>query len=414
MNKKKNCILCNKGKVKKFVNLGHSALANNLISLKDFKKKEKKYPLILGKCEICSHVQLTELVNPKYMFDNYLYLSSASLTLQKHLNSIPEAINKIKKIKKNDLVIDIGSNDATLLKGYKRFKTKTLGIEPAKNLSKYYKNNEIGLINDYFNIATANKIKKKYGSAQIITATNVFPHLQNLKDFAKSINILLDDEGVLLIEAHYLKNLLNDVAFDTIYHEHCSYWSIKAVQTYFAMYGLELFNVDRLPIHHGQIRCWITKKNVRKVSSNLKSLIKEEKRDKTYHDSSLLKFGKNTLKIKHKLNKFFNKIKENNEKIIGYGAPAKATTLISFLGMNKSKINFIVDKNPLKQNKFMPGSRIPIYSIDNIEKFKPEYLFNFAWNFLSEILHQNKIFLKKGGKIVNPIPRFKVYDGKKR
>jgi len=414
MNKKKKCILCNKGTVKKFVNLGRSALANNLISLKDLKKKEKKYPLILGKCEICSHVQLTELVNPKYMFDNYLYLSSASLTLQKHLNSIPTAINKIKKIKKNDLVIDIGSNDSTLLKGYKKFKTKTLGIEPAKNLSKYYKNNEISLINDYFNIATANKIRKKYGSAQIITATNVFPHLQNLKDFAKAINILLDDEGVLLIEAHYLRNLLNDVAFDTIYHEHCSYWSIKAVQTYFAMYGLELFNVDKLPIHHGQIRCWISKKNVRKISNNLKNLLKDEKRDKTYHDSSLLKFGKKTLKIKLKLNKFFNKIKENNEKIIGYGAPAKATTLISFLGINKSKINFIVDKNPLKQNKFMPGSRIPIYSIDYIEKFKPKYLFNFAWNFLSEILHQNKIFLKKGGKIANPIPRFKIYDVKKR
>ena len=141
MSKKKKCILCNQGKIKKFVNLGHSALANNLISLENFKKKEKKYPLILGKCEICSHVQLTELVNPKYMFDNYLYLSSASLTLQGHLNSIPVVINKIKKIKKDDLVIDIGSNDATLLKGYKKYKTKALGVEPAKNLSKYYKNN---------------------------------------------------------------------------------------------------------------------------------------------------------------------------------------------------------------------------------------------------------------------------------
>ena len=414
MNKKKKCILCNQGKIKKFVNLGHSALANNLISLENFKKKEKKYPLILGKCEICSHVQLTELVNPKYMFDNYLYLSSASLTLQEHLNSIPAAINKIKKIKKDDLVVDIGSNDATLLKGYKKFKTKALGIEPAKNLSKYYKNNEINLINDYFNITTANKIKKKYGSAKIITATNVFPHLQNLKDFAKAINVLLDDEGVLLIEAHYLKNLLDDVAFDTIYHEHCSYWSIKAVQTYFAMHNLELFNVDRLPIHHGQIRCWVAKKNVRKISSNLKKLIAKERQDKIYNDSALLNFGKKTLEIKHKLNKFFNKIKENNETIIGYGAPAKATTLISFLRMNKSKINFIVDKNPLKQNKFMPGSRIPIYSIDNIEKFKPKYLFNFAWNFLDEILHQNKNFLRQGGKIVNPIPKFKIYDYKKK
>ena len=160
MNKKK-CILCNKGEVKKFVNLGHSALANNLISLKDYKKKEKKYPLILGKCQKCDHVQLKELVNPKYMFDNYLYLSSASSTLQKHLNSIPMSINKIKKIKKNDLVIDIGSNDATLLKGYNKFKAKTLGVEPAKNLGKYYRKTKIIHLVDYFNAITAKKIKKK-------------------------------------------------------------------------------------------------------------------------------------------------------------------------------------------------------------------------------------------------------------
>ena len=413
MNKKK-CILCNQGKIKSFVNLGFSALANNLISLKDYKKKEKKYPLILGKCERCDHVQLRDLVSPKYMFDNYLYLSSASSTLQKHLNSIPEIINKLKKIKKNDLVIDIGSNDATLLKGYNKFKARTLGIEPAKNLSKYYKKNNINLIGDYFNVSTANKIKKKYGLAKIITATNVFPHLQNLKDFAKSVNILLDDGGILLIEAHYLKNLLDDVAFDTIYHEHCSYWSIKAVQKYFEMYDLELFNVDRLPIHHGQIRCWIGKKGVRKLNNNLKKLLKNEKKDKIYNDSTLLDFGKKTIKIKEMLNKFFTKIKKNNEKIIGYGAPAKATTLISFLRINKDKINFIVDKNPLKKNKFMPGSRIPIYSIDNIKKYKPKYLFNFAWNFLDEILVQNKFFLKEGGKIVNPIPKFKIYEYKKK
>lgn len=411
---KKNCILCNEGQVKEFVNLGYSALANNLISSKDYKKKEKKYPLVLGKCQKCNHVQLKKLVNPKYMFDNYLYLSSASSTLQKHLNSIPLEINKIKKIKKNDLVIDIGSNDATLLKGYKNFHAKALGVEPAKNLSKYYKKTKIIHFVDYFNKVTARKIKKKFGLAKIITATNVFPHLQNLKDFAKAINILLDKDGILLIEAHYLQNLLNDVAFDTIYHEHCSYWSINAVRKYFNMYDLELFNVDKLPIHHGQIRCWIGKKNVRKINPNLKRLIKKEKKDKINSDFVLRNFGKKTKNIKSMLNKFFNKIKKNNEKIIGYGAPAKATTLISFLGIDKDKINFIVDKNPLKQNKYMPGSRIPIYSINKISKLKPKYLFNFAWNFLEEILDQNKIFLKNGGKIVNPIPKFKIYKHEKK
>ena len=157
----KKCILCLKGEIKVFVNLGKSPLANNLISSKNLNKKEKKYPLVLGKCKKCNHVQLKTLVKPNFMFDNYLYLSSASSTLKKHLSSIPSAINKVKKVKKNDLVVDIGSNDATLLKGYRKFKTRTIGVEPAKNLVRYYKKENIKMINDYFNIKTAKEIKKK-------------------------------------------------------------------------------------------------------------------------------------------------------------------------------------------------------------------------------------------------------------
>ena len=411
---KKKCILCKKGKIKNYVDLGESAIANNLISLQDLNKKEKKFPLIFGKCVVCNHVQLSYLVNPKYMFDNYLYLSSASSTLTKHLNSIPIAINKIKKIKKNDLVIDIGSNDASLLNGYKKFKTKSLGVEPAKNLSKFYKKKNINLFNSYFNIKAAKKIKHKYGYAQVITATNVFPHVQNLQEFAKSINILLDKDGILLIEAHYLMNLIQDVAFDTIYHEHCSYWSIAAVKIFFEMNGLELFKVDKLPIHHGQIRCWIGKKNRRKIDKNLNILLSDEKRKKIYDKSTLIEFKKKIFNIKKKLNKFLFQIQKNKETLIGYGAPAKATTLISFLKINKDKINFIIDKNPLKQNKFIPGARIPIYSINKINRNYPKYMFNFAWNFIDEILFQNKKFLKNGGKIINPIPKFKIYKYEKK
>ena len=410
----KKCILCLKGEIKVFVNLGKSPLANNLISSKNLNKKEKKYPLVLGKCKKCNHVQLKTLVKPNFMFDNYLYLSSASSTLKKHLSSIPSAINKVKKVKKDDLVVDIGSNDATLLKGYRKFKTRTIGVEPAKNLVRYYKKENIKMINDYFNIKTAKEIKKKYGTAKVITATNVFPHLQNLKNFAHAINILLDTDGILLIEAHYLKNLLKDVAFDTIYHEHASYWSINAAREYFRIYNLELFHVDQLQIHHGQIRCWVSKKNVKKITSSLKKQLLMEKKQKISGDSSLLIFKKKTEMIKKKLNIFIKQIKKRNEILVGYGAPAKATTLTTFLNITKDKIKFIVDKNPLKQKKFMPGSRIPIYSIKNINKFKPKYLFNFAWNFIDEILTPNQIYMQNGGKIIHPIPKFKIYKNEKR
>ncbi len=406
--RKKKCILCNAKSVKDLVNFGKTPLANNLI-IKSKIKNEKKYPLILGKCKKCNHVQLSYLPNPKLMFNNYLYLSSASSTLTNHLKNIPVAINKIIKIKKNDLVLDIGSNDGTLLSGYNKYNTIKLGIEPAKNLRKYYKKNNLKLINDYFNIKTAKKIKKKYGLAEVITATNVFPHLQKLDEFAKTLNMLLKKRGIVLIEAHYLGNLISDTAFDTIYHEHCSYWSASSVKKFCDLNNLDLFKVDRLPIHHGQIRCWIALKGSYKIHKSVNYLIAKEKKNKLHSDLKIKKFRNKIFNIKEKINKLFLDIKKRNLIIAGYGAPAKATTFTSFLKIDKNKIPFIFDKNPLKQNKLLPGSHIPIISAKKILEKKPDYLFNFAWNFINEIYKQNLKFRKAGGIIVNPIPEIKFY-----
>ena len=242
----------------------------------------EKYPLRLAKCTKCAHVQLDYLASPKKMFKNYLYLSSASTTLTNHLSSIPLAINKKKRIKKNDIVIDVGSNDATLLKGYKSFGAKCIGVEPAKNLRKYYKKNNIKLINNFFTNNIAKKIKKDYGAAKFLTATNVFPHLQKLDEFCHSLHTVLDNDGIVLIEAHYFGQLIKDVAFDTIYHEHASYWSVSSVNKLFKKYNLNLFHVDFLNIHHGQIRCWISKNNKIKKSKKLNYYLNHEKNKTTW------------------------------------------------------------------------------------------------------------------------------------
>jgi hypothetical protein len=405
--KKTKCILCNEKSVKDFINLGKTALANNLINIP--KLKIKKYPLIVGKCSNCEHIQLSYLPNPILMFKNYLYLSSASSTLTNHLKNIPIAVNKLSKIKKKDLVIDIGSNDGTLLSGYDKFGPTKLGVEPAKNLAKYYKNKKNNLINDFFNFKIAKKIKKKFGLAKVITATNVFPHLQRLNEFGKSVNSLLDKNGVLLIEAHYLGNLIKDTAFDTIYHEHCSYWSVSSVKKFCDLNNLELFKVDKLPIHHGQIRCWIGLKGSKKIHKSVTNLINLEKKNKLHSDHNLLKFKNKIFTLQKKINKLFLNIKNKKLTIAGYGAPAKATTFTSFFKINKSKIPYIFDKNSLKQNKFVPGSNLPILGIKKISVLKPDYLFNFAWNFIDEIYKENLEFRKNGGVIINPIPKIKFY-----
>ncbi len=405
---KKKCILCNLKMVKSFIDFGNTPLANNLIKNPKI-NKQKKYPLVLGKCMDCKHIQLSYLPNPKLMFKNYLYLSSASSTLTNHLKKIPFDLNKIIKLKKNDLVIDVGSNDGTLLSGYKKNGVIKIGIEPAKNLAKFYQKKKIHLINDFFNFKSAKNIKKKFGCAKVITATNVFPHLQKLGDFAKSVKTLLDINGILLIEAHYFGNLIKDTAFDTIYHEHCSYWSISNVKKFCDLNGLELFKVDQLPIHHGQIRCWISFKGSYKIDKSINYFLKIEKNSKLHSNKTLLRFKKKIFNLQKNVNKLFIEIKKKNLVIGGYGAPAKATTFTSFFKINKKKLPYIFDKNPLKQNKFLPGANIPILSNKKLQIKKPDYLFNFAWNFIEEIYKENFNFVKNGGKIINPIPKIKFY-----
>jgi len=406
--KKNNCLVCGNKKIKDILDLGKTSLANNLISFKDKDLKDKKYPLVLGQCNSCLHVQLKYIVKPKLMFDKYLYLSSASSTLTQHLSSIPHAINKLIKINKNDTVIDIGSNDGSLLKGYKKFNVKCIAVEPAKNLRKYYKNTSIINYTNYFDENLAKKIAKKHGKPKIITATNVFPHIQNLEKFCKSLKILMEEKSVFVFEAHYLLNLLQDAAFDTIYHEHVSYWSITAAQTLFEKHGLELFKVDKLNIHHGQIRCWVAKKNTYKIDKKLTSLIKYENMNGRIHKKGLSQFKKKVMEIKYKIGKLLQEQKKIGKKVVGYGAPAKASTLITFLNIKKDLLPYIVDKNPLKQNCYIPGARIPIYPVKKIYEEKPDFLINFAWNFIDEIKAQNKRFLKKGGKIINPIPKLQI------
>ena len=407
MNKIK-CLVCGNSNIIKILNLGKSPLANNLISFQNARFKEKKYPLVMGQCKKCKHVQLKYVVRPKLMFDNYLYVSSTSSTLKKHLNSIPAAINKIKKINKKDLVIDIGSNDASLLKGYKKYNTICIGVEPASNLRKFYKNTNIKNYNNYFDFKLANKILMKYGKAQILTATNVFPHLQNLKDFCKALKVLMHKDSIFVFEAHYLLNLLKDAAFDTIYHEHVSYWSINSAQNLFKQYGLEIFKVDKLNIHHGQIRCWVALRGSQRMDKRLPKQISFEIKNGRIDRQGLSKFKSQVENNKKKLIRLIKKQKKLGKLIAGYGAPAKASTLLTYLKLNKNDIPFIVDKNPLKQNCFIPGSRIPIYSLREIYKRRPHFLINFAWNFLDEIIKQNKKFLKSGGKIINPIPKVSV------
>ncbi len=378
------CRSCENTNLKRVVSLGYQPLANNLLNKKD--DKYELYPLEMNYCPNCHNCQLSVAVDPKKMFSNYLYTSSTSSSFRNHFNEA--AKNYIKKLKlksKKSYIIDIGSNDGVALKPFKDmgFK-KILGVEPAKNLAKLANKNKIKTFNGFLENKNLKKIK---GNADLILASNVFAHSDKLKEMADCMLKLLNKNGTIIIEVQYLMNTLQDLTFDNIYHEHYNYWSLTSLINFFNQFNSTIFKVERISTHGGSIRVYIKKGKKIKIENNVKILLAEEesfgiKKYKTYQD-----FGEKINKLKENVIKNINDLKKNNTKIVGFGAPAKATTALNFFGVS-NQIDFIIEDNKLKHNKFIPGVLIPIKD-KKMLKGKNTLILVLAWNFYNEIKKNN-------------------------
>ena len=380
-----DCRVCGNIKLKRVVSLGYQPLANNLL-----KKKEEKpelFPLEVNYCPNCHNCQLSVAVDPKKMFSNYFYTSSTSKTFRGHFITAAKKYVKDFKLKiKKSYIIDIGSNDGVALKPFKDLGFKNiLGIEPAKNLAKLANKNKIKTLNIFLEKKNIKNIKK---NADLILASNVFAHSDKLKEMASCMIDLLGKKGTIIIEVQYLLNTLKDLTFDNIYHEHYNYWSFTSLNNFFKQFEVKIFKVEKINTHGGSIRIYIKKDKNVKIEKNVKDLLKEEtkfgiKKFKTYQD-----FGDKVYKIRKNVIKNIKDLKKNKKNIIGYGAPAKATTALNFFNISK-EIDFIVEDNKLKHGKFIPGVNIPILSKANIKNDKQTVLV-LAWNFFNEIVENNK------------------------
>ena len=380
-----DCRVCGNIKLKRVVSLGYQPLANNLL-----KKKEEKpelFPLEVNYCPNCHNCQLSVAVDPKKMFSNYLYTSSTSKTFRGHFITAAKKYVKDFKLKiKKSYIIDIGSNDGVALKPFKDLGFKRiLGIEPAKNLAKLANKNKIKTLNIFLEKKNIKNIKK---NADLILASNVFAHSDKLKEMVSCMIDLLGKKGTIIIEVQYLLNTLKDLTFDNIYHEHYNYWSFTSLNNFFKQFEVKIFKVEKINTHGGSIRVYIKKDKNVKIEKNVKDLLNEEekfgiKKFKTYQD-----FGDKVYKIRENVIKNIQDLKKNTKNIIGYGAPAKATTALNFFNISK-EIDFIVEDNKLKYGKFIPGVNIPIVSKANIKNDKQTVLV-LAWNFFNEIVENNK------------------------
>ena len=379
-----DCRSCGNNKLKRVVSLGYQPLANNL--LKKEKEKCELYPLEVNYCNKCHNCQLSVSVDPKKMFSNYLYTSSTSnLFIGHFIRAAKKYSKELKLNKKKSYIIDVGSNDGVALKPFKDmgFK-KILGIEPAKNLAKLANKNKIKTFNSFLERKNLHKIKK---NADLILASNVFAHSDKLKEMAECMFRLLGKKGTIIIEVQYLMNTLKDLTFDNIYHEHYNYWSLTSLVNFFNQFDARIFKSELINTHGGSLRIYVKKDKKIKIDPSVKKMLKNEedfgiKNFKTYQE-----FGKKVYKIRENVLKNIKKLKKKNKILIGYGAPAKATTALNFFGVSK-EIDFIVEDNKLKHNKFVPGVKIPIKSKSKI-KNKDNTLLVLAWNFYDDIKKNN-------------------------
>ena len=409
LQKKYKCRLCQSSDLVSVLKLASTPPANAFISKEKLQIKQKKYPLEIFFCKNCFHVQLTEVVDPKELFENYVYVSGTSSVFVDHfLNYAKDIIQRFNP-SRDQYVLDIGSNDGTLLKFFKSMGFSVIGIDPAKEISKKASKEGINTINGFFNLETSQIIKKKYSKASVITANNVFAHCDDLSGMTEAISDLLAPGGIFVFEVSYLVDVYQKTLFDTIYHEHLSYHSVSPLINFFKSKKMELIDVKKVNTHGGSIRCVVKNRNdLLDINDSVQTFINSEKSLSFDKSDTFVNFAKQIKERKQELNEFLFRIKSEGKSIAGFGAPAKATTLMYEFGLNSDILDFIVDDSPLKQELFSPGLHIPIYSSSFIDILKPDYLLILAWNFSDSIIKKNKKFHESGGKFIIPLPKFEV------
>lgn len=408
-NKKSFCRLCRSSELISVLKLVSTPPANAFVDKENKKFKQKQYPLELFFCKNCTHVQLTEVVDPKELFENYVYVSGTSQVFVDHFSKYANEVVKTYQPSIDNFILDIGSNDGTLLKFFKKMGYETLGVDPAIKISKKAQQDGINTINDFFNFKTSEKIKAKYSKASLITANNVFAHSDDLIEIVKAVKNLLCPDGLFIFEVSYLLDVYQKTLFDTIYHEHLSYHSVLPLVKFFKSHDMELIDVSRINTHGGSIRCVVKKKEDRRaINHSVQDLVDLEKLTLLNDPKTFINFSNNIKKRKKELNDLIKKLKYQNKLVAGFGAPAKATTLMYEFGLKADVLDFIIDQSPLKQGLYSPGLHIPIYPLSHIEKVKPDYLLILAWNFADSIIKNNQKFINSGGKFIIPLPRLQV------
>jgi len=408
--KLKNCRLCLSSKLYTFIDFKKMPLAGAFLR-KNQIKNEFKYPMGMQFCNNCSNVQVDTVIPLNILFKKYFYFSSNIRTLIDHFGDLSQLVQNKFLIKKKSTVLEIGCNDGVFLNHLvKNNNIKCIGVDPAENVVKRIKNKKISIYNKPFNFNLAKKIKSKVISVDLIVSSFSFGHIDDMNSVAKGIDLLLDKNGIFIFEIYYLGTVIKGLQYDMMYHEHMTYYTIKALRKFLAKYDLRIFDIEKIKLRSGSLRFYCCRlKNELPNSKNVIKFINYENKNKFNQLSYLKNYKIKIDKTKKDILKQLHYLKSKGKKIYGYGASGRGTIIMNYCKIDGKFLDYVVDDAPEKKNMFTPGTHVKIISWDDLEKVGfPDYFVLFAWPFYVEIVKKRKEYLISGGKFIIPLPKVRI------
>lgn len=405
----KTCRACNSSDLAQFLDLGFTPPADRFLRREQLAEPETHYPLTVNLCQCCGFVQLGQVVSPEVLYrQDYPYESSITRSGQAHWNEFAKTVVERFGLGANDLAVDIGSNVGVLLSAFRANGTRILGVDPASNIVRIAERNGVETLNEFFSQSVAADIRKTKGPASVITGTNVFAHVDDLAGFMRAVDHLLNERGVFIFEAPYFVNLVGQLEYDTIYHEHLSYLSLRPLVPFFRKFGMEVFDVEQRDIHGGSFRVYVARAGQHAVTEEVQHLLDLEKQTGVHSLDTLNVFSQRVAQNRRDLMNLLHTLKQQGKTVAVVSAPAKGMTLLNYCRLGTETLDFATEKSTLKIGRFTPGTHLPVVPDAELMARKPDYVLLLAWNFAKEIIRNLNDYREAGGKFIIPIPNLKV------
>lgn len=403
---RRHCRACGSDRLEPFLDLGMQPLANAFLREPNEFAAESRYPLNVHCCAGCSLVQLVDVIDPEVLFRDYIYVTGTSTTIAAHNEEYARTVTTLLDAGPDDLVVEVASNDGSLLRRFAAHGVRTLGVEPATNIAALARAAGIETVNEFFDLDTARSVRQRFGPAKAVIGNNVLAHVDDTRGFLAGCRALLADDGLAIVEVPYIGDLVAHLEYDTVYHEHLCYFSVTALAHLCDAVGLRLVRVDHVPVHGGSIRIYAAPAAAGAAHAPaVLALLDRERADGLTRLSTYRDLAAAVERTRDELLALLRRLRHGGSTIAAYGAPAKGNTLLNYCGIGTDLVEYTVDRNPLKVGRYTPGMHLPVLPVETLMERRPDYVLILAWNFAGEIMEQQRAYHEAGGRFIVPIPQ---------